>query len=155
RKEIRIIGDLPNIAFEMTVIDRVEANKGHKKSKICFKQRIAEKVSLPFEPDLQTVKRVEQGKDSLLVGLLRGGKSRPINAVIDRLVNQDIELVDFRSVTSGVKVESAVSEGVKFGIEYPHQIVVRIIHNYPLLFVPQDRHRKSALISRICCEVGL
>ena len=45
RKEIRIVSDLPNIAFEMPMIDRVKADKGHEKSQVCFQERIAKGIA--------------------------------------------------------------------------------------------------------------
>src|SRR6516164_11539209 len=82
RKKIPVVGDPPNIAFEMPVIDRIEPNESHEKSQVCFQQRITEKVSLLLKPGFQGVECMEKQQHRLFVSLLGGSESGPVNAVV-------------------------------------------------------------------------
>lgn len=57
---------------------------------------------------LRLVERLEQGDDVALVGLLRGGEARLVDAVVDLVVRPLVCLVDLRAEGLRVGVDVAV-----------------------------------------------
>jgi hypothetical protein len=43
--QVRIVNNASNIAFEMTMVDRVEADQCDEESPVCFERQVPEEVS--------------------------------------------------------------------------------------------------------------
>ena len=92
--EIGIVDDAAQVAFEVAVIDRVEANQRGEQPPVCLRDVFADEVALAREPPLDLVERAEYRAERLLVGFLRGGEAGPIDAVVHVLVNERVDAVD-------------------------------------------------------------
>ncbi len=64
------------------------------------------------------IERIEKIAKCLLIGRLRGGKARAINAVIDIRLDQVIEAIDFGAQVLRIIVSAHIGEVLKGRIEH-------------------------------------
>ncbi len=94
--ERRVIPDLAKIALEMAEIDWIEADERGEQAPVRLRQPLADQEALAREPRLEPVERLEQLPERFFVGLLRGGETGAIDAIVDRSINAVVDLVDLR-----------------------------------------------------------
>ncbi len=92
----RIVLQLPEIAFEQAVIGSIKAYERHKQPNIRFRQALAKQEwTFSIKLFLKHSKRLKYVAESFIIGDLRSGKSRAINAVVEPRINILVQLVDF------------------------------------------------------------
>src|SRR5215813_13692520 len=74
-RKIAIIGDTPQIALEVAVIDRIEAGQGRKQAQIGLGEAVVNKVALMAELLLDLVQSPKQPAEARFVSLLALGKT--------------------------------------------------------------------------------
>ncbi len=82
------IDDPTQVAFEMSVIDRVKADQRREQPDIRLRQKISAQIAGLFEAIFQPVKGVEQGTNGFFVSVLRCGEAGTVNAIINRLIGR-------------------------------------------------------------------
>lgn len=105
----------------------VEADKGHEQTNVDFGQLVAEPVGpipllLGSEVSLGAIEGLKEGDDVALVGVLRCGEARLVDAIVDLVVGPLVGLVDLLAEVLWVGVEAAVlflDEVVKLRIGQP------------------------------------
>lgn len=76
------------LTFEVGVVDHGEPNQGAEESPVGFDDAISEKVTQIREARFQFVERSEKRVGRSLVGVLPGGETGAVNAVVHFLVNK-------------------------------------------------------------------
>ncbi len=94
-EKIGIVGYPPDIAFEMTDIDKVETQQRRQQPDVGLGEAIAAQVAAVGQPLLKKIERLEQRADRLLISLLSRREARAVDAVVQRRVDARIERVDF------------------------------------------------------------
>src|SRR5688572_335417 len=124
--ECRIIDDAPDIALEMAVVDRVEADEGAEELPVGIDNNVAEQETLIGEATFHFVERIEQLAAGPFVGALAGGKAGAVNAVVDVLVK---EIGKF-SVLGGngfrEEISARIASGREGRVEQVADVVFRI-----------------------------
>jgi hypothetical protein len=152
--QVRVISDPADIAFEMAMVDRVEANQRHEEPPVRFKRQIAKEVSPVRQHFFQLIERFKEQIGSLFVGTLSGGKPRAIDPVVDVFVDQLVESIDCGSMLCRVKIQARLGQGIEFAVQDSQEIVIGIIDNPSRSRVPKHRHGDAALVRWICGKVG-
>src|SRR5215469_1092972 len=117
-REVVILVYVIAIAFEITVVGRVEPHQCHVEAPIGFRDPFAAQIALPSQQLLQIVQRVEELPKRFFVSLLRLREATAINAVIDRRVDAIIGLIDLRPQQSWVKIDGSIAPLIEFRIEH-------------------------------------
>lgn len=104
--------DVADVALEVLHVDGIKSDNGHVEPNVGLGDVLA-KVIRPLDRRglqmrLRLVERLEQGDDVALVGLLRGGEARLVDAVVDLVVRPLVCLVDLRAEGLRVGVDVAV-----------------------------------------------
>src|SRR5690606_13147607 len=68
----RVVGDLPQVALEVPVVDRVEAHQGGEQPDVRLGHAVTDQPPFPGQPGVQPVEGIEQWPHRVLVGALRG-----------------------------------------------------------------------------------
>ena len=152
--QIRIIQNAAQIAFEMTVINRVETHQRAKQSPVGFHNARAEKITARRQSFLQFVQRVEHIAARSLVNFLRGSKACAINAVVHFFVNEFGKRGLFGGDVFGEKVGAFISEFVEGVVEHFANVVFGIIDDLVGLLVPQNWNRDASVEFRIRCQIS-
>src|SRR6516165_4957507 len=92
-RQIVIVGEPAQIAFEVAVIDRVKPHQGRKQPQIGLGEAVADQIALPAEPLLESVERREQLAETFFVSLLGSGEAAAIDPIVDRVVDKSVDLV--------------------------------------------------------------
>ena len=117
-REIWIVLDPAQIAFEVAVIDGVEADERREQTPIGFGDASANEITLTGERLLQAIERGEQVAERLFVGFLAGRKAGAVNAIVHVLVDERVYLIDRRPQVLGVVVVANRRERVEGRIEH-------------------------------------
>src|SRR5580704_18211311 len=125
-----VISDPADVAFEMTIVNRVEANQRDEKPPVRFERRIPEQIAAGGQSRIQLIERLKERIDSLFVRRLGGRKPCSIDSIVDRLVNQLIEPINVRSILLRIEIQVAISIRVEFTVQNPHEIVIGIIDDH-------------------------
>ena len=89
--QVRIVGDPPEIAFEVSDIDRVEADERREQPPVGLGDAVADQIALAGQPLFELVERGEKLPERLLIGFLRRREAGAIDAVVDRRVDQRVD----------------------------------------------------------------
>ena len=92
---VQIIADAMLVAFEMRHVDRVKTHKRRPQTNIGLGELVACEITLLTEDLLKPGQRGEHLFHRFVIRLLAGSEARFINAVIHRVVNPAVQLVDF------------------------------------------------------------
>src|SRR5260370_1664751 len=114
-----IVDDPPQVALEVAVIDRVEANERGEQPPVRLRDVLADEVALAREPPLELVERTEHRAERLFVGFLRDGETCPIDAVVDVLVNERVDAVDLFAQRRRGIVGERLGEDAENYLEHP------------------------------------
>jgi hypothetical protein len=88
--EIGIVGNAPQVALEMAVIDAVETDQRREQTPIGFGDTVADKITLAR----QTCFDLVEGRAPpcrFFVGILTGREAGAINAIVDVRINQVVD----------------------------------------------------------------
>ena len=96
-REMRVIGDAAQIAFEMPDIDRIETHQRGEEPPIGFGDGVADEIAPRREPFVEIVEGGEERGYRFLIGFLRGGEAGFVDAVIDGVVDARVDRVDLRA----------------------------------------------------------
>ena len=80
----------------MTVIHRIESHQRRKQSPVGLGEGAATEITLLRQMELQHIQRIEQFPHRLFVDILAGGEAGAIHAVIDRVIDAFVPLLDLR-----------------------------------------------------------
>lgn len=83
-----VVNETAQVAFEMSMVDGIEADQRREQTDIRLRQLPADEVALAGEARLQPVEPGEERVDRLLVSGLGGGKTGLVDPVVD-LVEED------------------------------------------------------------------
>lgn len=147
----RVIDDAPEIALEVTVVNRVEADQGAEQAQVALHQMFAEEKCGAFQPHRHFIKRQEQVSHRLFIRDLRGREARAIDAVIDVLV----EIVaDLGLLLRKVQGEQVTCLGAgKAILKHSADVIFGVVDDALLFTIPQYRHRVAAAIAGIGGEI--
>ena len=86
--EMRVVADPLPVAFEMAVVDRIEAHECAEQTVIGLHDARTEQVFAAIgEALFQTLERIEQFRERFLVGGLRVREARFVDTIVDVVIN--------------------------------------------------------------------
>ena len=77
-----------DVALEMAMINRIEANECAKETPVRLNDARAEKIPMSGQAKFQQIQRCKELAACFFVGCLTRGKPCPIHAIVDLLINQ-------------------------------------------------------------------
>src|SRR6185437_3363426 len=153
--QCRILVDVAQVAFEMAVMDGIEAHQGREEPPIRLGGAVADEMALPPEARLDPIERAEERRNRLLIGLLARGEAGLVDAVVDRVVNARVDRIDIAGEIARIKVRARVGEGGEGAVEHADDIGRFVVDDGALLLVPQDRHAGAPVGVRIGALIDL
>src|SRR5690606_5065135 len=145
--QVRVVGDAPQVALEVAVVDRVEAHQGGEQPPVRLGEAFAEQVAPGPQPFLPAVDGVEQLLYLAQGGLLRGGAARPAHRVVERLVDVRVDLADpLQQVRRRVVAFRGTHAG-EGGVEHADDVGRLVAYDRAALAVPHHRHRHPAAVA--------
>lgn len=154
--------DVPDVALEVLHVHDVEADDGRVQADVCFRDGAAVVVrpgvlgGLLLQVRLGFVEGVEELAHGFLVRFLRGGEAGLVDAVVDVVVGPFVGGFDLRLEGFGEEVDVfvlLVDEVVEFGVEHADDLGGFVGHDRVVLFVPEGRHGKAAVVVGVDGEV--
>jgi hypothetical protein len=91
---VGIIRETTDVAFEGAVIGGVEANERHESADVGLGEIFASDVAVLRQMRFELVERREDAERRFLIGRLLLGEAGPIDAIVERVVDQRIPPVD-------------------------------------------------------------
>ncbi len=104
---------------------------------------------------LKLVERGEQFVEGLRVGGLAFGQPAAVDAVVDVVVDEGVDLVDVMPQRRRVEIERGVAEFVELRIQHADDLGRLVVDDRPCLAVPQHRHRCAARVAGLGGGVDL
>jgi len=114
--KIRVFVNVTQVALEVDVIDGVEAEQGREYTPVGFGDSIATQIPLLLQNSFPVIEGVEQFRYRILVSLLTGRKSRPVDTIVDGLIDSVNRLINTFPQVLRVKVLFRLDKTVKFYI---------------------------------------
>src|SRR5436190_15048957 len=108
-----------------------------------------DQITLARQALLDLVESLENAVGRLFVGLLAGGKTGAVYAIIDVGVNKLVRSVDFAAEFGWIIIGMNVRERVEGRVEHTDNLGRFIIDDRLPLLIPQHRDRDSSGIMRI------
>jgi hypothetical protein len=102
--EVRVIYQTAQVALEMHVVDGIEAEQRREEANIGLSQLGAQQVAPRRQPFLQPIEPREECSYRRLIGGLGHRESRPVDAVIDFVIDDIVDLVYLWAQIFGVEV---------------------------------------------------
>lgn len=93
-RQVRIVHDPAQVAFEVAVIDRIEADQCREQADIGFGDLSACQPVAILQPVFKPVQRVENAAGRFLIRVLRRGEPRAVDAVVQRRIDAVVQRVD-------------------------------------------------------------
>src|SRR6516225_874719 len=93
-RQVVIVGDAPQIALKVAVIDRVEPHQGWKQTQIGLGEAVTDQIALMAEALLDLVEGAKQLAETRLVSPLATGKAAAINPIVYCLIDEGVDLFD-------------------------------------------------------------
>ena len=122
RRQHRIIGNSPDIAFEMTDIDRIKPDQRCKEAPVCFGQPVAHQIAPVSQTQLHSVQRVKQADHRFFIGGSCCGKASAIDTIIDVFIDVAVHRLDVGTKLFRPVIILVASEPVKGGIEHANDL---------------------------------
>ena len=154
-REVRIVGDPAQVAFEMADIDGVETHQRGEEPPVRFGRDVADQIAGRRQPPLDLVEGRKQRAERLLVGGLGGGEAGTIDAVVDVGIHERIDAVDLLAQRRRIVIGLHVGQGVEGRVEHPDDFRRFVVDDGAALLVPQHRHRDASGIVRIRRDIDL
>ena len=104
----------------MADVDRIEACQRREEAPIDFGDRRPHQVAARGQALVEFIEHREELGHGLVIGVLRGRKARPVDAVVDGVVDAFLEDIQVRDQCFGPQVESHIGEGIKGLVEHAH-----------------------------------
>ena len=105
-RELRVVDDAAQVALEVADVHGVEAHERREQAPVRLGDRVAHQVAARREARVELVERVEEPAERALVGGLRAREAGAVDAVVDVLVDERVELVDLGAQLVGQEVEA-------------------------------------------------
>jgi len=137
--EVRIVLDAPQVALEVAVVHRVEADERGEQSPVGLGQVLTGEIAQLVEATLQPVQRTEYLREGLLIGFLAGGKAGPVDTVVDRRVDTRVERIDLAAQRLRIEIERRSGQVVERAVEDADQLGGFVVDDALLLAIPQQR----------------
>src|SRR5215470_18444654 len=148
RPEIRVVGEPAEVALEVVVVHRVEADERREEPPVGFGEPIAAEVTPAREPFLEPVEGREERHDRLLVGFLRRRKAGSVDAVVERLVDAGVDRVDLRTERRRIVVAWRGVNRVERRIEHANDLGRLVADDRRVFAVLEDWYRHSSGVTR-------
>ena len=143
-EEIGKIRDPVAVALEVVVVDRIESQERDEQPPVGFGDLVAGQVALAAQPLFQPVQRLEQWPEGGLIGLLGGGETAFVDAVVHRVVDHFVEGIDLAALRLRVEVgdglRDLVRQAVKGAVQHAQDFPGLIADDASRLLVPEHRH---------------
>ena len=140
----------------MPDVNAVEANQGRKQSPVSFSDLFSHQIRLFCKALFEPIQRFKQRSYCLFVRFLRAGKAGPVNAIIDRVVDAGIDVINLLAQCFRVVVaHRRCRQCVKGGVEHADDVGAFIGDDGVFLAVPEDGHGDAACIVRLCGGIDL
>ena len=104
---------------------------------------------------LQSRQRGEDVFYGIVIGLLAGGKTRFIDAIVNVVINPAVQFVDFIAQFRGIVVPGFCAQRIKRRIEHANNFSGFIADNCMVLFIPQHWHGHATAVMGIGVQVKL
>lgn len=154
--EIRIIDDASQIAFEMPVINDIEANERAKETPIGFDHPVAKQVSAFRQTLFHFIERIEKFFARNFVSPLAHGEAGPVNSVVDVVVKKigELGVLVFDVLREKIDV-FVLGELVEDAVEDGTDVILAIVHDLLRFLVPEHRNSHPFFEIRIGRRVRL
>src|SRR5262249_344718 len=139
--QIRVVGDPPEIAFEMTVVDGVNPHERGEYAPVRFSQLPPGEETLPRQPFFDLVESLENPVSRFLVSRLAGGETRTINPVIDIGIDHVVDGIDLTAQLSRIIVRALNRECAQSRVEHADDFRRFVNEDRWARLVPQRRDR--------------
>jgi len=154
-REVRIVLDAAQVALEMPVIYRIEANGSGEQAPIGLGQVLAGQVALLAQSPLHPVEFAKQLVEGFLVGVLGGGEPGAVHAVVDGRVDPRIERIDLAAQGLWVEIHGRAGEVVEGTVENADDLGGFIVDDALTIAIPQQRHGDAPGVAGIIAGVAL
>ena len=128
----------------MANIDGVEADKGGEQPPIGFGHNVSDQKRLAGQAGFQHVEGVKHSVKCVCIGRLHRGKAGAVDAVVDILINQSVDCIDFAAQGFGIEIAAFRAGAVESGVEHADDFAAFVGNNGVLLPVPEHRHGHAA-----------
>jgi len=154
--QIRVIDDAPKIAFEMPVINYIEANERAKETPIGFDHPVAKQVSAFRQTLFHFIERIEKFFARNFVSPLAHGEAGPVNSVVDVVVKKigELGVLVFDVLREKIDV-FVLGELVEDAVEDGTDVILAIVHDLLRFLVPEHRNSHPFFEIRIGRRVRL
>src|SRR5690242_7718441 len=92
--QIGIVGDPPQVALEVAVIDAVEPHQRSEQPPVRLGSLSSHQIALPRKPLLKLVERLENTAGGFFISLLGGRETGAINAVVYGWIDNFVDGID-------------------------------------------------------------
>jgi len=149
--DIRIsMADITDVTFEVSDVDRIEADDSDPKPDVSFCELITDEEFLALERLFDLVQGLEHFINCSLICFGAARKTGLVNAVIDSIVNPIVNGVDFLTKFLGINVDFGLINGdkiVELRIEDSDDLGALVIHDFLIFLVPEHRNREPSGIA--------
>ena len=143
-RQIRIIGDPPQVAFEVPVIHRIETNQRGEQADVRFGQVLTGQVTVGAQQLLQSIQLGKQFIEGLFISALRRGKPGAVHAVVHSRIDPLVQRIDFTAQRSRIEIQVIAGQFIEGAVEHADDFRRFIVDDAFLLVVPQHRHGDAA-----------
>lgn len=155
-EDVGIFGQSLLVGLEVDDVDGVETNESGEEANVSLGDGGTSEVAGLGEDGLDLVQMIEQSVESLLVSLLRLGKSAAVDTVVDVGVDPGVQLVDLRAKGLGVQVERRVlRQVVELIVEHANDLRRLVVHDALGLLVIKDGDSVVSLVGGVSLFVNL
>ena len=152
--------DVGDVALEVLHVDGVEADDGGVEAHICFGDLLSKVIRLRMlrQVLLRARQRLEKRVHGGLVGVLGGGETGLVDAVVDVVVGPFVRRVDLLLQRLGVQIHVLVflgQEAIEFGIEHADDLTGLVADDFALLDVVEGRDGEAAFVFGVDLEINV
>mmetsp|Transcript_20502 Transcript_20502/g.51984 ORF Transcript_20502/g.51984 Transcript_20502/m.51984 type:complete len:228 (-) Transcript_20502:394-1077(-) len=153
--QVGVVADEVPVGLEVHHVHLVKPDERHVQPDVRLRDAGPSDVALLGKDALAPVQRAEQLPEGLLVRGLLGGEAAAVHAVVDAGVHPLVDRVDLSAQGLRVQVQLRVLGQVVEGrVEHAQDLAALVVHDGPLLLVPQHRHRVAAsLLPRLLIQL--
>ena len=148
-RQRRIVGDAADVALEVPDVHDVEAQQGGDEADVGLRHLVAGEITLRGQPVVDEIERLEQRYHGGLVGLLRRREACLVHTVVDLVVDEVVDDIDFAAQRLGIIVLSCRAYPVERRVHHADDLGGFVRNDRAFLLVPKHRHSHSAGIIRL------